>query len=96
MAETEFLHQKLWPAMWMLPRDEVYGPWPLSGEIDMVESRGNNLKYTAQYVSVIPFPCFKKPLTIYVTQWFELRPRLSQLGSRTQPERCVQIVQLVD
>jgi len=38
----------LWPAMWMLPRDNVYGPWPLSGEIDMVESRGNGLRYTAR------------------------------------------------
>ncbi|KDR73819.1 hypothetical protein GALMADRAFT_125114 [Galerina marginata CBS 339.88] len=37
----------MWPAIWMLPKDEVYGPWPLSGEIDMVESRGNGLKYTA-------------------------------------------------
>ncbi|KAF8236768.1 concanavalin A-like lectin/glucanase [Tricholoma matsutake] len=37
----------MWPAMWMLPRDGVYGPWPLSGEIDMVESRGNSLRYTA-------------------------------------------------
>jgi len=31
----------------MLPVDNVYGPWPLSGEIDMVESRGNGIKYTA-------------------------------------------------
>lgn len=38
----------LWPALWMLPVDEAYGPWPLSGEIDIVESRGNGLKYTAR------------------------------------------------
>ncbi|RDB22986.1 Beta-1,3-glucan-binding protein [Hypsizygus marmoreus] len=38
----------MWPAIWMLPRDEVYGPWPLSGEIDIVESRGNGLRYTAR------------------------------------------------
>jgi beta-glucanase (GH16 family) len=25
----------LWPAVWMLPQDSVYGPWPLSGEIDV-------------------------------------------------------------
>lgn len=37
----------LWPAMWMLPKDNVYGAWPLSGEIDIVESRGNGLRYTA-------------------------------------------------
>lgn len=32
----------LWPAMWMLPRNWPYGKWPASGEIDIVESRGND------------------------------------------------------
>lgn len=27
--------------MWMLPQKEVYGGWPRSGEIDIMESRGN-------------------------------------------------------
>ncbi|KAI0015092.1 glycoside hydrolase family 16 protein [Xylariomycetidae sp. FL0641] len=36
----------LWPAIWMLPVDDSYGPWPLSGEIDIVESRGNNYTYS--------------------------------------------------
>lgn len=57
----------MWPAIWLLPVDSVYGAWPLSGnllssstsypnsfnppgEIDMVESRGNGIRYTAQYV----------------------------------------------
>lgn len=31
----------LWPAIWAMPKDEVYGEWPHSGEIDMVEGRGN-------------------------------------------------------
>ncbi|KAI9140966.1 concanavalin A-like lectin/glucanase domain-containing protein [Paraphysoderma sedebokerense] len=31
----------LWPAMWLLPKNEVYGTWPRSGEIDVMESRGN-------------------------------------------------------
>jgi beta-glucanase (GH16 family) len=26
-----------WPAFWMLPEDNVYGGWPLSGEIDIME-----------------------------------------------------------
>jgi len=38
----------LWPAMWMLPRDNAYGVWPRSGEIDIVEARGNGLRYTAR------------------------------------------------
>lgn len=31
----------LWPAIWMLPRGSEYGQWPRSGEIDIMESRGN-------------------------------------------------------
>jgi beta-glucanase (GH16 family) len=30
----------VWPALWMLPQDEKYGPWPSSGEIDVMEARG--------------------------------------------------------
>ncbi|KZM18687.1 uncharacterized protein EKO05_0006523 [Ascochyta rabiei] len=36
----------LWPAIWMLPKDNVYGEWPRSGEIDIMESRGNNYTYS--------------------------------------------------
>jgi len=35
----------LWPAIWMLPKDNVYGSWPRSGEIDIAESRGNDPSY---------------------------------------------------
>lgn len=31
----------LWPAIWMMPKDSVYGAWPRSGEIDIFEGRGN-------------------------------------------------------
>ena len=30
--------QGTWPAFWMLSTDEVYGSWPKSGEIDIVEA----------------------------------------------------------
>ena len=30
-----------WPALWMLPEDKVYGAWPNSGEIDVMESVGH-------------------------------------------------------
>ena len=37
----------MWPAIWMLPTDQQYGEWPASGEIDIVESRGNDASYAA-------------------------------------------------
>lgn len=30
-----------WPAIWMLPTDEACGPWPGSGEIDIMEMVGH-------------------------------------------------------
>lgn len=30
----------VWPALWMLPNDDVYGGWASSGEIDVMEARG--------------------------------------------------------
>jgi beta-glucanase (GH16 family) len=35
----------LWPAIWLLPEDQAYGSWPASGEIDLMESRGNSEAY---------------------------------------------------
>lgn len=30
----------IWPALWLLPQDNVFGGWPRSGEIDMMELKG--------------------------------------------------------
>jgi len=40
----------LWPALWLLPRDSVYGPWAASGEIDIMEARGQLPKQTQSTV----------------------------------------------
>lgn len=37
----------LWPAIWLLPTTNQYGTWPASGEIDIMESRGNGADYSA-------------------------------------------------
>jgi beta-glucanase (GH16 family) len=38
----------IWPAIWLLPRWAEYGQWPMSGEIDIMESRGNAPGYAAK------------------------------------------------
>lgn len=30
----------IWPAIWLLPQEDKYGGWPASGEIDLMEARG--------------------------------------------------------
>jgi len=37
----------IWPAIWMLPTYGEYGTWPASGEIDIMESRGNDETYSS-------------------------------------------------
>jgi len=34
----------MWPAIWMLPSESIFGGWPASGEIDLVEVRGDNMQ----------------------------------------------------
>ncbi|KAI1784476.1 concanavalin A-like lectin/glucanase [Ganoderma leucocontextum] len=43
----------LWPALWMLPVNDAYGAWPRSGEIDIMEARGNGVDYTAQGIDYV-------------------------------------------
>ncbi|XP_030761869.1 beta-1,3-glucan-binding protein-like [Sitophilus oryzae] len=42
----------LWPAIWLMPRYNTYGTWPSSGEIDLLESRGNKNLVSAQGVNI--------------------------------------------
>ncbi|KAJ3664408.1 hypothetical protein Zmor_008582 [Zophobas morio] len=42
----------LWPAIWMMPRWNQYSSWPASGEIDIMESRGNRELVNASGVNI--------------------------------------------
>lgn len=47
----------IWPALWMLPNDDVYGVWAASGEIDVMEARGrvpNSTSGTIHYGGTWP------------------------------------------
>ena len=47
----------VWPALWMLPQDDKYGSWASSGEIDVMEARGqepNKVLGTLHYGSRWP------------------------------------------
>ncbi len=47
----------MWPAFWMMPVENKYGQWPLSGEIDIVEARGridNEINGTIHYGEALP------------------------------------------
>ena len=30
-----------WPALWLMPKDSIYGGWPACGEIDVAENKGD-------------------------------------------------------
>ncbi len=38
--------QGIWPAFWMMPSESVYGGWPSSGEIDIMEYLGHDTDRT--------------------------------------------------
>jgi hypothetical protein len=46
----------IWPALWMFPQDNVYGSWPNSGEIDIMEVKGHDMQTAYQTVHFGPGP----------------------------------------
>jgi beta-glucanase (GH16 family) len=76
-----------WPAIWMLPEDNVYGGWPRSGEIDIMEHVGydhgnlwgtihtqsfNHMKQTEKNNS-IAVPDISDAFHVYAIEWREDR-----------------------
>lgn len=56
----------LWAAAWMLPTDNLYGQWPKSGEIDIVEYIGGNGDQTLSTIH------YGHDYHRYFTQFFDL------------------------
>ncbi|KAF8737453.1 hypothetical protein AX14_012841 [Amanita brunnescens Koide BX004] len=66
----------LWPAIWMLPEQNTYGGWPSSGEIDILESRGNGPSYPAQGSNYVRSTLNYGPLPTVLNQiygWYSLK-----------------------
>ncbi|HEY8400607.1 MAG TPA: glycoside hydrolase family 16 protein [Cytophagaceae bacterium] len=57
----------IWPAIWMMPTDDVYGGWPQSGEIDIMELKGS-----APYVTQGTIHYGPGPSSIHISDYFEL------------------------
>jgi len=60
----------------MLPENNTYGPWPASGEIDIVEARGNGPTYPAQGSNFVRSSLNYGPLpTVFnkIYGWFSLK-----------------------
>lgn len=55
----------LWPAIWLLPQDDRYGPWAASGEIDVMEIVGEQPQ---EYLGSLHFGCVapKRALVTHV------------------------------
>ena len=62
--------QGLWPAIWMLSTDEVYGDWAASGEIDIMEAIGSEpgeIFGTLHYGDTFPINVFSSEPFEFVT-----------------------------
>jgi beta-glucanase (GH16 family) len=74
----------IWPAFWMLPTDEVYGAWPQSGEIDIMEHLGHEpstvygtVHYGQPYPNnrstggkyLLPSGAFKDDFHVFAIEW---------------------------
>ena len=46
----------IWPALWMMPQDNVFGGWPRSGEIDIMELVGSEPSKASATVHYGPGP----------------------------------------
>ncbi|MFK7921537.1 MAG: family 16 glycosylhydrolase [Bacteroidia bacterium] len=76
------LTQGMWPAFWMLPTEKVYGEWPESGEMDIVEMIGSKPSqavgtlhtglphtYISGYYDLPPGETFADTFHVFTMEW---------------------------
>ncbi|GAO46745.1 hypothetical protein G7K_0967-t1 [Saitoella complicata NRRL Y-17804] len=68
----------IWPRIWMLPKDNVYGDWPASGEIDILESRGNDITYTGNGRNWMTSTLHWGPSSSYDRYWKTRNVRMTE------------------
>lgn len=74
--------QGVWPAFWMLPTESVYGIWPRSGEMDIVEMIGKKTgqavgtvhtgmpyDYNSGYYDLPPGQVFADTFHVFAMEW---------------------------
>ncbi|KAH8594619.1 concanavalin A-like lectin/glucanase domain-containing protein [Bisporella sp. PMI_857] len=62
----------LWPAIWMMPEANAYGLWPASGEIDIVESKGNDgSMYDTMGVRYLRRTDYSEAYHVFGMEWSE-------------------------
>lgn len=80
-----------WPAIWMMPESSVYGDWPNSGEIDIMEHVGTDpnrihfsvhteryyFKKNTQKTMVTTIPAVSDSFHIYQLEWLPDQLRFS-------------------
>jgi beta-glucanase (GH16 family) len=82
MIKVPRAQQGNWPAFWMMPQDAVYGDWPRSGEIDIMEvvDRSDELYGTCHYFgqrghvhsgvrAIYPGHDFSEDYHLYAVEW---------------------------
>lgn len=61
----------------MMPQESAYGDWPMSGEIDIMESRGNrNMRIGGNHIGVEQVRNWSFILEFHILLTFKVSPRL--------------------
>ena len=84
----------LWPAIWMSPNDRVYGRWPASGEIDLMEVRGDRPRTARVNVHFLDAgnQWSQRPHDVLTSPGAGFNERFHVFGLQWEPDRMVFMV----